>query len=355
MLSFRTFVIGISVLAFFLPGCTNTPTPSPTVAPTATPDLPLGWRRVQVREGYVGRAFDNPLAGFTIDLPPGWDAGESWPGPQGLAGWIAAPPAQQGAPRPMMMFHVGEELGSRVESWTQDSRHKVTYPLVRGQYTILHLAADDAIDQGPQVGIFYPRIPGGPPDTQTPSIRIEGDSRGFVDQTLLARVLTSARYAEIKALPALPVAAATPQPDWRRAAAHPTSGPTFTVLLPPGWRATGGRTDDSIVGHLSGDSITIHYDFGGPAGVPLGPSSYIREQYGQPPHRMWEERVGNNLFWLAQSVSPEPDARAVTAGYAFLGTPGSYGRQVALVAYGLNRSQQERVLAILRTIEIESR
>lgn len=332
-------------------------------APQATSarasELPEGWRRVQVREGFVGRGFENPLAGFTIDLPPGWRAGESWPSSNGPSGWIAGVPPEGEGNLPVLRFWMGSGPRYSADELEKNPRYDVRRLVIDGIPVLLHLARPDAIDQGPQVGIYYERIPGGPIGEKAPSLRMEGDSRGFTDQVLLGRVLTSARYAEIAELPGLPEAAIEPGADWQRVPAR-SDRPSFTIMLPPGWQTTAFRGIDSLVGRISGDGMTLTYDFGGFAGVPYGDGSEVRERGEGPPHLMWEEKIGDLLFWFVRPVSPQPDDHAVTG--LFVDLEGNPPRttissidtpRLSVAATGLSGPQQETVLAILRTIELE--
>ncbi len=44
------------------------------------------------------------------------------------------------------------------------------------------------------------------------------------------------------------------------------TGPGFTVMTPEGWTLTPGQGTDTLVGSISGDGMTLNYDFGGFAG-----------------------------------------------------------------------------------------
>ena len=308
-----------------------------------------------MREGFVGREYENPLVGFTIDLPPGWAVGESWPGSGRPLGWIAGPAPTDGSNVPMLRFHVGANYDYALETLQPDARRDISTLVVRGESAILYLAKPEAINDGPQVGIIYERIPGGPAGEDVPSLDIEGDSRGFSDQVLLSRVLTSVRYAEIARLPDLPDIGMTPGPDWQRVPAR-SDFPSFTIMIPPGWQTTDLQGIDTLVGRISGDGIVLQYDFGGYAGVPYEPHSQMREHRHDPPHVIWEERVGNKLFWLVRPVSPEQNPSAVTGVFAFLpvGATDRPRATMSVAAYGLDGDQQELVLAMLRTIELEA-
>lgn len=234
----------------------------------------------------------------------------------------------------------------------QDPRYDIRNVTVEGEAAYLHLAAPDAINDGPQVGIYYERIPGGPEGKHVPSLRIEGDSRGFTDQELLAAVLMSVRYAEIPELPELPEPGVVPGEDWQRAPAR-SDFHSFTIKMPPGWETIDLIGIDTLVGRISGDGISLLYDFGGFAGVQYEPRSRVREHRDEVAHMVWEERLGSKTLWFVKPVSPDPGPRGVTGVFASFDT----GRGIAhlsVSANGLSGDQQEKVLAVLRTIELET-
>lgn len=305
-------------------------------------DLPEGWARVQVREGFVGREFANPLAGFEIDLPPGWRAGEGWPGPNGPAGWIAAAPTSETENVPILRFNMGDPPSNFPES-----ENSVT--VVAGVLATIHLAPTEN-GLGPNVGIFYEHIPGGPAGVDTPSLDIGGDNRGFDDQVLLTQVLTSIRYAEVDALPELPTPRLTPSADWVRTPA-PSAEPTFSVRLPPGWSMEPRLGVDSVVGVIVGpDDVMLYYEYGQTAS-PYDPLSRVREHRDEL-HQLWEEAVGDVQFRIARAVSPEPHPNRTTGGVrsSLNGGPG-----VGIYALGeITGNQQDIVLAILRSVELQA-
>jgi len=326
----------VALLTLLLAACTNA---SPT---GAREPLPEGWTRVQVREGYVGRDFANPLAGFEIDLPPGWRAGEGWASAHGPAGWIAAvaPPAPENVP--MLRFTMGQEPSHFPKS--ENSVIKVG-----GALATIHLApTEDGL--GPNVGIYYEHIPGGPAGMDTPTLDISGDNRGFDDQVLLTRVLTSIRYAEIDALPALPAVSLTPGTDWVRTTA-PTPQPSFSLLLPPGWRMEARQGIDSSVGTIEGPEFSMSYEYGQSAS-PYDPLSRVRE-HRDVPIRLWEEISGDVRLRIARAISPEPHPNDTTAGVQSMVTGGP---GVGIYAWEgeLTGEQQDIVLAMLRSVVLEA-
>ncbi len=321
------------------------------VPPEERSALPEGWTRVQVREGFVARESDNPLAGFEIDLPPGWRAGEGWPTREGPSGWIAAVAPSETENVPMLRFDMGAGPRWNREDLETDPRRTVSDITVAGFPALLRLATDAATDRAPHVGVFYEHIPGGPAGFETPSLDIEGDNRAFADQALLTQVLTSVRYAEITALPELPAAQITPGDDWVRTRA-PIEPRSFTLLLPPGWHIEKRQGIDSSVGVIEGSGISISYDFGASGGAPIDHLSRVREHREDPPLLTWEETLGNTRFQIARPISPIPHEHGLVAFHPnFL--PRS-GPGVTFYAIGLDGDQQELVLAILRTVARES-
>lgn len=354
----------IAVLALTYGGCagdrepTMPQSPAPTTLPrqkvvaAGHPELPEGWRRVQVRNGFVGRELEEPLVGFTVALPPGWTAGESLPGTSGPTGWIAGPPVSGGERVPYLYFWMGVAPHFSANILEEDSRYDVRHLDVDGALVLLHLARPEAIDLGPQVGAYYERIPGGPVGL---SLRFEGDSRGFNDQALLAAILTSARYDEIDELPPLPVPAIQPGEDWQRVPVR-SDWPAFTLALPPGWSTATLQGIDSLVGTISGDGITLTYDFGGFAGAPYSELDGV-VYGGHVPHFVWEESIGDGVYWFVRPVSELPDRNGVSG--ALIDLEGDPPRdrissfltpRVSLRTTGLDGQQQELVIAILRTI-----
>jgi hypothetical protein len=328
---------------------------------TATPEpyvtLPDGWTRTQVSAGFLVRFTTNPLASFTIALPPGWSAGESRPSGDLLTGWIAAPLIEPTGKVPVMSFLIGSGPARQLERIKEDRRYEVTELEIGGVSVVLRLAAPDAIDEGPQIGAFYEHIPGAPDEIVAPSLDIEGDSRGFDDQELLGQILRSVRYSELSSLPDRPVADEIDTSDWVRSEARTDAQSTFfgagnfSLLLPPGWTTTEDWSIDSASGTISGDGIKLSYDFLGGVMDPDGPGSIAK---GLPRHIVWEEQVDGVFFSFIRPESSEPDSRAVTGAAILLpghrddGTLGGFWLPIS--GSGLNSEQQEHALAVLRSI-----
>jgi hypothetical protein len=309
-------------------------------------ELPEGWTRVQFREGYVAR---DTLDGFTIDLPPGWSVGESWASSTGPSGSITGTIEDGRARAPSVIFTIGSPLRRSLEHLLDDGRIDVTQPNVDGQKAVLYLAKEFAIDDGPQVGIYYQHIPGAPEGVVAPSLMVDGDSRGFTDPGLLGKVLTSIRYRPLEQLPDLPEITWTPGEDWQREAAR-LDAPTFTLMLPASWNIAEQRGIDSLVGKFGGDGMTIFYDFGFLMGTPSGSESDPNsERY--VPHQIWEESVGELSFELSRPL--DPGASGSTGAFIQHTLPGEERRGVSIYGLALTPEQQEIALAIFRTIEFE--
>lgn len=341
---------------------TSASIPASAIPGPESVDLPDGWTRVQVRQGYMARSLPNPLAGFTMDLPPGWSAGESGSGSDGPGGWIAGLEYEDDGRtrRAILQFDLGGGFKNDHESMVKDDRSDIRYPEIEGQPALLHLASPFAVYLGPQVGIYFPRMPGGQSGDQVPSLSIDGNSRGFDDQEQLAQVLSSVRYQEIAALPELPVAGREPGEDWQRTPAR-EDFTSFSALLPPGWSFESLQGIDTLVGRLTNGEVIRFYDFGGFAGAPYYPEGRIRDGQPNPPHMMWEEALEAGKFTLVQPESDEPDTDAVTGVFASFepveprnGEPRTRGRpSLSVSVSGLTGDQQDLVLAILRTLELE--
>ncbi len=353
---------------------TRTRTPvratQPPATATETPDaaseaweLPDGWTRVQARKGLLARNASDPLAGFTIDLPPGWTVGESWPSSHGFSGWIAGPIPPGGVKTPILRFYVGVE-GSirRAEILQADDRSVVTFPVIEGQEAMLYLAQPSALDSGPQVGIYFEHMPGGDVGEITPSLRVDGDARGWVDQELLGRVLTSIRYKPLTALPELPVLDDVPiRDDWVRTPAR-TDLRSFTMLLPPGWEFENRQGIDTLVGILTNGELSIFYDFGAFAGSPYSPSYRAIADIPNPPHVMWEEALAAGDFQFVKPESPEADEFSTTGVFIRfanldnrkLPARTTWGpAHLGMSVNGLNGDEQLMVLAMFRSLELE--
>ena len=350
-----------------------------------------GWRRVQVRQGFIGRDGANPLPGFTIELPDGWTTGEIATGSHSLSGWIAANPLATDDYLPALVFSMtlndlaerGEDSESNrsvkrmSDGLPLDRRSDVRFPVIDGEQALLHLSKPAAVKRRTPVGIYFERVPGFGLGKKALSLFIEGDSRGFVDQEQLARVLTSARYAELTELPELPsVGAAISRGDWLTSS--PNDGPcTFAMKTPPGWEFEQMQGIDTVIGALTNGAVRLQYDFGGFAGLPFSPVRALRNSGAHmsnvfslsanvdqtvPAHLIWEEPLGADKFWFVCPESSEPHPNAVTGMYVRFsaslpevcgiwsqeGPPG-----LSMHASGLNGEQQEIVLAMFRTIRLK--
>lgn len=337
----RSFLLLTLVLAV---GCGSSDVPDSDKRP-----IPDGWTRVQVREGYVSRGSTD---GFTVDLPPGWQAGESWAGWSGPTGWITGVREGGRVRAPAVRFQMGSKPIFPLEYLLSNDRIIVTHPAIEGQEALLYLAKEFAIDLGPQVGIYYEHIPGAPEGVVAPSLLFDGDSGGFTDPNLLGQVLTSIRYQAIEELPELPEITLSTGNDWKRTPAR-TDYPTFTLLVPPGWEITASLGADSLVGEFTGDGIKITYDFGFYGGTPYDPA-WAAQTADYAPHRIWEETIGDISFSFVKPLSLSPDSKGTTGMFAVLEKlPDSESRAVTMYGHGLTAEQQEMALAIFRTIEFE--
>ncbi|MCH7593306.1 MAG: hypothetical protein IIB27_02230 [Chloroflexi bacterium] len=340
------------------------PTPIPSTAtPEPTPEIPDGWNRTQVRAGFLGRYTNTPLIGFTIDLPPGWIVGESWPwhGEDVINGWIAAPPTTSQRSWSTLTYHIGFKPESAAQALTEDPRYVITQTEVLGVKMAVRVAAPDA-EKGNNFAAYYERIPGAPDGVIAPRLDMQWSSSdfGFDHPELLTRVLRSVRYAELPSLPDIPVPVVVASGDWVRKIAGSDGGEadvylggSFSLLLPPGWTTTERQGVDGVIGAISGDGIELFYY--NPMGLSAGgPSSGGPDQ--PPQHVAWEEQVDGLVISLVRPASPIPDQLAKTGVtiWPFIDGGGShpYGEsfQMSVSVRGLDGDQQETLLAILRTI-----
>jgi hypothetical protein len=309
--------------------------------------LPEGWSRTQAREGYVAR--ETPHS-FTVDLPPGWQVGEGWRLPDVSVGWIAGPKPDHGVENaPVMRFYVDSPPRHTLIELASDDRQKVTQLTDLGLLSFIHVAKPWAIDSGPQLGGYFEQIPGAPNGVQAPSIAFEGDSRGF-DQELVSLVLASIRYTQLESLPELPPIDTTMSKDWKRIKARQDRS-SFSIKLPPKWDAIEERGIDSMVGRFTGDGIVIYYDYGSYGGPGYEPYYSARKgEYNS--HRIWEVEQGELIFNFARSNGTSDNESAgvlVHLAPEHIRDAGTVG----IYASGLTQDQQDIVLAIFRSIEIE--
>lgn len=311
--------------------------------------LPDGWNRVQVREGFVARDSEHALAGFTVDLPPGWSAGETWPF-DGPSGWIAGSERDEHDVPLVLRFTIGAEFDERTADYANRDRYEISRPVIEDQEGFLFLADDDSIAY--PIGAYFDHIPGAPDGVVAPSLRISGLNRRTEDMETVRTVLTSIRYRALDNLPDLPKPRVERKSSWTTYVAA-TRQPRFTIDLPPGWEKVEAASFDSFAGVFEGDGIRIAFDYGNVVGVPYDPSIMVRNPEFDQPHVIWEEIVEGNKIWLVKPVSPVPHEDGVTGAYASA-EDRFYGgnRQVELFAHGLDGDEQELALAILRTVVV---
>ena len=320
--------------------------------------LPDGWSRVQVREGFVSRDSED---GFVIDLPPGWSAGESWPGSKGPSGWIAGSVEDDRRPVPLLEFFMNRGKRRDLEELLTDESVIVTQPVVEGVEAILYLAKENDYYDGPQMGIYFDRIPGAPRGEDASSLVIWGQSRGFVDAELAEQVLTSIRYRKFNDFPELPEHVLSPSNEWKRVPVR-TDYPTFTVQLPPGWVSNNLQGADSLVGELVGDGVRLVYDFGVYGGRPYD-ANWANRDGGWGAHRIWEEEFNDIDFSFVRPLGVSTDLISMTGVFAKLNElADAEQKQVTMYSrvdgtdedfIELTTDQQEIALAIFRTIEFE--
>jgi hypothetical protein len=376
----RRFVLTLASIGLFLgviacgtevapPNVGDAATPIPA---TATPEpylkLPDGWTRTQVRAGFLGRYTNNPLVGFTIDLPPGWIVGESWPWPvEGVInGWIAAPPRIPSAGWPRLFYQIGYKSEQEVAALEEGPGYEITELEVLGAKVTVRLPTIDPQENRARYDAHYERIPGAPEGVVAPRLDITGsrNSYGFDDMDLLGHVLRSVRYAALPSLPDTPIPDAIAFDDWVRKVAGSDGeiadvylGGSFSLRLPPGWTTVERNGVDGVIGEIAGDGIELTYynPMGLSAGRPPSPTGVSQQT---PPHVAWEERVDDLVISLVRPMSAVPD-RLATTGVTFwpfvdggASFPFSNSTQMSVSGKGLDGDQQETVLAIFRTIQL---
>ena len=141
---------------------------------------------------------------------------------------------------------------------------------------------------------------------------------------------------------------ARPRPDWSRVEARGWLDQAgFSLLLPPGWTLTELQGMDSYVGEITGDGISLMFDYGSYS-WDLNPGSEQEHEYVVA----YEDIGGREakLLLAAGAPSNSPvDYGAATAVY-FGGL--EYGNALNVVGLELTPAQQETAVAIFRSIRI---
>ena len=341
-MKFVSFVVALLIGVIFA-GCVNEDSQTVDARP-----LPDGWSRVQVRNGFVARDSEYALDGFTIDLPPGWTAGESWPF-GGPSGWVAGSERGENDYPTILNFGIGSEISDRVIGFAERPEYEITRPVINGQAGMMYLTSTTTMNE---IGIYFEHIPGAPQGIDAPPLWVSGRNRETEDMDLIAEVLTSIRYKALERLPELPEPKVKRGDDWTTYIAGPNS-PRFTVDLPPGWEKIDVGSYDSFAGNFVGDGIRLGFDYGGMSGLPWEPSLVATNPKHYQPHLLWEEVLDDNKVWLVKPVSSEPhEDRQLGALATASGGMDFSTKQVAFFTSGLDGEQQELALAILRTVVV---
>ena len=141
---------------------------------------------------------------------------------------------------------------------------------------------------------------------------------------------------------------AQPGSDWTRAVAPGWSDQGgFSLLLPPGWELKELQGIDSYVGEVSGDGITLNFDYG-MYSWPLNPDDEREHEY-----IVSHEEIGGReakLLLPAGAPSSESATYEAATGIYF----GDLGGRNALnlVGRGLDLEKQRVAVAIFRSIRL---
>ena len=299
--------------------------------------------RVVVRSGQIALDGAQGEFNFSIELPAGWWVTERFTADpsHGAAGqiWNAGGPVVQ-----YEALSGPPELPINV----QRRPHLVTQDRNSGVETTVFEPAPDAMGAGYQTGILFADLPGTPDRVSTlPLVLSSLPGRPEV-QHLVLDLARTARFAPPPNPASSPRPAVTPAPDWTRVNARNGLAFTanFSLLLPPGWTVEESIGIDTLTGSIQGNGIEIYYDFGEIAGSPEAAQTGIFH---------WQEDADGEVIHLFRPTD-EPNHVEYLFGtgayFPLLPGRGADSKRFPLyiAAAGLDESQQETVLAILRTI-----
>lgn len=152
-----------------------------------------------------------------------------------------------------------------------------------------------------------------------------------------------------------------PDYDWVRISARSDLN-SFTILVPAGWKFKNLQGIDSLVGNLTNGEITLSYDFGAFSGRPYSSSYRILDDVPNPPHIQWKEDLLAGDFEFVRPETPVDAKNAVTGALIKLANPkepnlpldtASGPMRLSFRATGLDNEEQETVLAMFRTVQLE--
>ncbi|NQW16572.1 MAG: hypothetical protein HQ478_03705 [Chloroflexi bacterium] len=332
-------------------GVSEPPAASTVVRPTPITDgsLHVGWNRVQVRSGLIGRYGDDSHVGFTVDLPQGWSAGESWPGISRSA-WIAAPQKDGDDISPIFRIRFDIDFSRLSEDIEQQSAYRSISTSIEDATVIWTDLADGVSPRRIQSLALFDRLPGTPNEIGETSFTVFVEPWDFFESELIREVLSTIKYQKLDVLPEL-----SPVPDIDSSSWKTVSGkspfPGITMRVPDHWNVLPRRGIDTLVGDIDGDGIAIYYDFGNAASAPLGPGTRQIIAGTVPDHFFWEEQIAGESFWLIRPASTKSDPDAITGMWSDR-LPGSADNLsiLSMVAFGLSADQQELALAVFRTV-----
>lgn len=299
--------------------------------------------RVVARSGQIALDGAQGEFNFSIELPAGWRVTERFTADPSHAAagqiWNADGPVVQ-----YEALSGPPELPINV----QRRPHVVAQERNSGVETTVFEPAPEAAGAGYQTGILFSELPGTPDGASTlPLVLSSLPGRPEV-QYLVLDVARTVRFAPPPTPPRRAKPAVTPGPDWTRVDARTglASTANFSLVLPPGWMVEERIGIDTLTGSIRGNGIEIYYDFGDLAGTPEAAQTGIFH---------WQEEADGELIHLFRPTDePNHPGYLFGTGAYFPILPGSGADTrrfpLYIAAAGLDESQQEIVLAIVRTI-----
>ncbi len=258
--------------------------------------------RVPVRTSQLSTDRDLDGFNFSVELPEGWIASESFDiGTSTVpSGWIRNG-KDDDEDTVLMSWAAVDESRSGYMLRSTEFGHAVEEKVIEGAsarfYRPDSLVPTASVFQ--IVAAVFDRVPGAPDDMQAP---LTLQNRAFVEEDIpvLLEIMESVRYAERPSLTPSPLAPAVPGEDWVRFTPADFDGvrqglsPKFSILLPPGSSAVVSPGFDTVLFGFQTDHLSVNGERGHPDTVIGLPAS-------EPGTVLWSETVLGELVHFAQT------------------------------------------------------